>query len=229
MVVRLWSGGVPRVIKEIVANQTVTLGRFLNEVVVKGNKIYWVASVPFGLSTSTESTYHLGIWCFGRKNQNSNFTITIDQIEEAVDASNFKINSFGAAGDYFFVNHSADGSISKTDDSNNFTETSIYDTQIFNNGDSSETKKLIGATVFTAPLPTAGSVILAYRIDEEASYTTIFTYNTDNGISHSAINIESNGNNLPQWKEIQFRISSTGGAEITGIKFKYEIISNDLY
>lgn len=229
MVVRLWSGGIPRVIKEIVANQTVTLGRFLNEVVVKNNKMYWVASVPFGLSTSTESTYHLGIWCFGRKNQNSNFTITIDQIEEAIDTSNFKINSFGAAGDYWFINHSADFSITKTDDAANYTETSIYETQIFNGGSSSIQKKLIGATVDTVALPAAGQVVLKYRINEETSYTTIFTNATDNSLSHSAINIESNGNNLPQWRETQFRIESTGFAEVVGLSFAYEEIDTKLY
>ena len=103
MVIRLWSGGIPQVYKEIVANQTVTLGRFLNECVVKNNKFYWVASVPFGLSTATESTFHLGIWVFGRKNINSDFTLALDYIEEGIDTDNFKINSFGNAGDYFFI------------------------------------------------------------------------------------------------------------------------------
>ena len=126
--------------------------------VVKNNKFYWVASVPFGLSTATESTFHLGIWVFGRKNINSDFTLALDYIEEGIDTDNFKINSFGNAGDYFFINHSIDGSISKTDDAANYTHTSIYESQIFNNDDSSQTKKLIGIKVFTSPLPATGSV-----------------------------------------------------------------------
>ncbi len=229
MVVRLWGGGAPQVMKELVANQTVTLGRFLNEVIIKNNKMYWVASVPFGLSTATESTFHLGIWCFGRKNINSDFALSLDYVEEAIDTSNFKIVSFGNAGDYFFINHSNDGSIEKTDDAANYTYTSIYESQIFNNNDSSETKKLIGITVFTAPLPAAGSMAIAYRKDEDTSFTTIFTHNTDNSISHSAINIESSGASLPEFKEIIFRVESTGKAEITGLKFRYEVIEKDLY
>ena len=229
MVVRMWAGGIPQVIKEIVANQTVTAGRFLRDVVVKGNKMYWVASVPFDLSTTTESTYHLGICVFGRKNTSSDFTVSLDFIEEGIDTANYKIVSFGAAGDYWFINHSNDGSITKTDDSTNFTFTSFWQSQIFNNNDSSETKKLIGVTVFTDPLPTAGQIVLKYRKNEETSYTTIFTHTTDDSISHSAINIESSGATLPTFKEIQFRIESTGNAKITGLKFKYEIISNDLY
>ena len=117
MVVRMWNGGVPRVVKEIVSNQTVTadatafpntVTRFPRNVVIKNNKMYWVASVPFGLSTSTESTFHLGIWVFGRKNENSNFALAVDYVEESVDTSNFFINSFGAAGDYWFISHSAE-------------------------------------------------------------------------------------------------------------------------
>lgn len=234
MVVRLWAGGTPQVMKEVVANQTVTadtatITRFPSNVVVKNNKMYWVASVPFALSTSTESTYHLGIWVFGRKNINSNFTLSLDYIEEGVDTANFYINSFGAAGDYWFINHSADGSITKTDDAGNYTFTSIYESQIFNGGDSSETKKLLGVTVFTAPMPAAGQIVLKYRKDEDTSFTTIFTHTTDNSISHSAINIESSGATLPEYKEIIFRIESVGGAEITGLKFKSEIIDKDLY
>lgn len=229
MVIRLWGGGVPRVMKEMVGNQAVTLGRMLQEVVIRGNKMYWVASVPFNQSTTTESTHHLGIWCFGRKNVNSNFALSLDYIvNSVVDTSNFKIVSFGSAGGYWFINHSADGSVHKTDDAANFTETSVYETQILG-GDPSIEKKLIGVTIDCVPLPAAGSITLKYRKDEETSYTAIFTYSTDNGLSHSAINIESSGANLPHFRELQLRCESTGGAEITGISLKWEEKESKLY
>ena len=235
MVVRMWNGGVPRVVKEIVSNQTVTadatafpdtVTRFPRNVVIKNNKMYWAASVPLGLSTSTESTFHLGIWVFGRKNENSNFALAVDFIEEAVDTANFFINSFGAAGDYWFISHSAEsaGKVTKTDDAANYTITSIYDTQIFNGGDVASYKDLIDATVTTVFLPTAGQVVLRYRIDEETSYTTIFTNTTNNSISRTLNLIASSGAALPKdYKEIQFRIESTGGAEITGLSFREDI------
>ena len=229
MVIRYWTGGVPRVVKEIVANQAVTLGRFIQDVVIKGNKMYWVASVPFDQSTATESTFHLGIWVFGRKSADSDFAVAVDYVEEAVASGTFLINSFGNAGDFWFVSHSDDGSIEKTDDTANYTYTSIYQTQILNNADPSQRKKLKGITVFTDPLPTAGQVVLLYRIDAETAYTTIFTNTTDNSMSRSAINIESSGAQLPEYREIQFRIQSTGGAQITGLKFRYELLDKDAY
>lgn len=236
MVVRMWAGGIPQVVKEVVANQTVTadatafpstVTRFPRSKVVKNNKLYWVASVPLGLSTATESTFHLGIWVFGRKNVNSDFALAVDYVEEAVDTSNFFINSFGAAGDFFFISHSAisAGKVTKVDDASNFTITSIYDTQIFNAGDVASLKDLVDITCTTVPLPSAGQVVVRYRTDAQSSYTTIFTNTTDNSISRTLNLIASSGAALPKnYREIQFRIQSTGGAEITGISFREDII-----
>jgi hypothetical protein len=186
--------------------------------------MYWVASVPFDLSTSTESTYHLGIWVFGRKNIDSNFALAVDFVEEAVASGNFFINSFGVAGDYWFINHSTGGKVTSTDNSANYTYTSIWESQIFNGGDIASYKDLVDVTVGTVPLPTAGQVVLKYRTDSQTSYTTIFTNTTDNSISHTANNIESSGAALPKdFKEIQFRIESTGNAEITELSFRLEL------
>lgn len=228
MVVRLWAGGAPQVMKEVVANQTVTadtatITRFPSNVVIKNNKMYWVASVPFGLSTSTQSTHHLGIWVFGRKNVDSNFTIALDYIEEAVTNAAYYINSFGAAGDYWFISYGADGKVTKTDNDANYTYKSIYDSQIFNGGDVASYKSLIDVTVGTVYLPAAGQIICSYRIDNETLYTPIFTNTTDNSISHTANNIESSGAALPKsYKELQIRLESTGGAEITELSFNEE-------
>ena len=309
MVVRMWGGGIPQVFKEIVSNQTVTIGRFIRDVVVKDNRMYWVASVPFGSSTSTESTFNLGIWAFGRKNRDSEFVLTLDFIEEGIDTANFKINSFGNAGNYFFINHSADGSITKTDDTANYTFTSVYESQKF--GDGKQNKKLIGVNVTTEFLPAAGQVKLKYKKNEETSWTQIFVHTTDNSLSHSAINIESYSTavtmtiatpavvtlashglvagqiirfnttgalptgvtaganyyvlstslatdtfrfsatlegtavnttgsqsgvhtidrttTLPTYKEIQLRIESVGNAEVTGLRFQYEELSDDIF
>ena len=239
MVVRMWSGGVPQVMKEVVANQIVTadsggLGavvtRFPRSVVIKDNKMYWAASVPFGLSTSTESTFHLGIWCFGRKNINSDFSLTLEYIEEATSTSNFYINSIGNAGNYFFISHSLESSglVRKLNDAANFTYTSIFDTQIINGGDSSLRKKLKGVTVYTVAQPAAGQTVLRYRINEETSYTEIFTNTTNNSISQSAVTTAA-GTTLPEFRELTLRVESTGGTEITGIKWRYEILDKDIY
>ena len=235
MVVRMWSGGAPQIFKEVVANQLVTadsgtyddvVTRFPRDVVVKDNKMYWVASVPFGASTSTESTFHLGIWAFGRKDRNSDFALSLDYVEEAVSTSNYFINSFGNAGNYWFISYSAAGLVNKTDDATNYTHTSIYETEKF--GDGKTTRKIVGVSVMTDALPTAGQVVLKYKKDEETSFTTIFTNTTDNSIRHTAINIESSGATLPTYKRLILRVESTGNAVVTGIRLVSEAIEDDV-
>ena len=70
-------------------------------------------------------------------------------------------------------------------------------------------------------------MVLQYATDEDittGSFTTIFTNTTDNSIS------QSNVDSLPkEYKEIQFRIESTGNAEITGLTFKEEVTGKRNY
>ena len=82
----------------------------------------------------------------------------------------------------------------------------------------------------TEYLPKYASYTLKYRTDNNTAWTTIFTESADNSISHSAINIESSGDSLPKdYKEIQFQILSTGGAEITELSFAEDVTSKRLY
>ena len=197
-------------------NYVPNTGTFASErtKIVKDNKLHF----PVAVSDQSDTFRGVGVVdSLGR--------ITIDYIEE--DASS--IQGMFLLGNYWFIAHSADGSVNRTDNDANFTYTSIYQSQKFTLGDASITKKLLGVTVMTAPQPTAGQIVFRYRKDEETAWTTIFTDTEDNSISHSAINIESTGATLPEYKEIQLRIESTGATEITGFKFKSEVIDKDLY
>ena len=93
-------------------------------------------------------------------------------------------------------------------------QTSVYETLIF--GEPYLKYKLTSAGVMVEPLPAAGQVVIKYKKDEETSFTTIFTHATDDSLFHEAINIESSGAALPEFRELTLRIESTGGAVITG-------------
>jgi len=188
MIIKMLIGGTPKVMSEITTIQTVGIGRFLKDVVIKGDKIYWVASVPMRGSTATESTKNLGIWCFGRKDTNSDFVLTIDYIEDGVDTTNWLIRSFGSAGNYWFINHSVDGSITKTDDTANYTTESVYETLIY--GDGKQNKKLVGVRVITEAQPTAGITTLKYRKNGATTWRIIFIDETNSSMVHEAINLE---------------------------------------
>ena len=188
-----------------------------NSRVIKDNKLYFPAILPY------DGAAQAGIWSV-----NSLGRISLEVVEEETSSS---LQGIYLLANVWLIAHSGDGSTnaSVSDGSYSTTNASIYESLIENGDDSSKKKKLIGVTVMTEYLPTAGQIVLKYKKDEDTSWTTIFTEATDNSISHSAINIESSGANLPEFKEIQFRIESTGGAVITALKYKWEEIDKDIY
>ena len=210
MIIQGYSGGSPQVLKEIftqaLTGKTIPLSK-----VVKNNRLFWAAKI---MTNSAGTEYHEGLWSFGRKNGSYPFTMTLDIVCESADTDG--IQAFGSAANFFFITHSGDGSISKTNDTAAYTYTSIYETKIQNFYNVNLKKKLEMFTIYTAPLPASSSVTVKYRTDGNTSYTTIGTISTTGELSRDFINIESTGANFPTFKEIQFRLESTGGAEITG-------------
>jgi len=147
----------------------------------------------------------------------------MDFVEEEASS----IEGIYRIGNYWFIAHSNDGSINRTANSTSYTHTSAYQSQRFIFGDPSITKKLVGVVVTSAPQPSAGQVVVKYRKDEETAWTTIFTSTTDNAIFHGSLT-DANGKTLPQFREIQFRIESTGGTEITSLKFKADTLTKEI-
>lgn len=177
-----------------------------------------------------------GVWSLGHKD--GKMTLFHERpLSNDTSLTQAVLRGFYIVGEYMFIAYSSGSDVyglSKTIDSQgaqySYTASSIYESKKFNTGDSSQKKDLIGVTVATEPLPTYGQVVLKYRTDQNTSWTTIFTEATDNSISHSAVNIESTGATLPKdYKEIQFQIISTGGAEITELAFTEEVTGKRVY
>lgn len=214
MIVRIYSGGAAQVFKEIFT-QALTGKTIPTAKAIKNNRLFWAAKI---MTNSAGTEYVEGIWSFGRKNGNYPFAITLDIIDENINTSG--IQGFGTAANYFFISHSNDGSIDKTNDAATYAFTSVLETQINPFGAVELSKRLEMFTVHTAPLPSGASVTVKYKFDSDTSFTTIGTFSTQGGLSRDFVNIESTGAAFPTFKEAQFRIESTGGAEITGYKPK---------
>ena len=196
------------------------------------NRIYFAVVLTMNEGSGSKE----GVWSVGRSGQDRPYAITVEH-QSSDGTVPTAIDGFFLAGSYVFIAYSNTGSlsgnISKSNDAATFSNNSQYESLIFDGGDPSQTKKLIGVTVMTAPMPAAGSVALGYAIDSTigttTTFTNIFTNTTDNDISHSAINIESSGATLPEFKEVQFQIISTGGAVVTGLSFEYELVPKRIY
>jgi len=213
MIIQGYSGGSSQVLKEVftqaLVGKTIPISKF-----VKNNRLFFAAKI---MTNSAGTTYDEGIWSFGRKNVNYPFSLTLDVIDENINTSG--IQAIGSAANYFFIAHSGDGSVDKTNDASTYAFTSVYESQIFDFNTPAITKRLNKATVFTAPIPTSGLVTLKYKMDAETSFTTIGSLSTVGALSRDFLNIESSGVDFPAFKEIQFRIESvTGGAEIVGFR-----------
>ncbi len=163
---------------------------------------------------------------FAARRKGGKIELIVDQEITGVTADQ-NINGIFSVGGIWYVSYNTAAQTLQQRVASTY-PTCVYESKIFDDGDPSLTKKLKKVTVMTSPLPATASVSLYYRKDEETAWTLIFTHTSTNSVSHSAINIESSGATLPRYKEIQFKISSTVGAEINGFKYLPELIDKDI-
>lgn len=219
MIIQTYSGGVPQVVKEVFT-QALTGKSIPLQKTVKNNRLFWAAKI---MTNVAGTLYNEGIWSFGRKNVNFPFALSLDIIDENINTSG--IQAIGSAANYFFITHSADGSIDKTNDVATYAFTSAYESQIFDFGDVESDKTLLSLKVSFRKLLTGESLTAKYRVDGATAFTTIGTYSTVDMLSRTFLNIESTGADFASGREYEFRLESTGGLEITGFSAK-AIVNN---
>jgi len=220
MIIQTYQGGSPQVVKEIFT-LAITGKTMPQSKAVKNNRLFFAAKI---MTDSAGTTYNEGIWSFGRKSSSYPYILSLDLIDENINTSG--IQAFGSAANYFFVAHSADGSIDKTDEVANYTFTSIWESQIFTWGASMLDKVLESVRVSFRKLATGENLTLKYKVDGATSWTTIGTFNTVGELSHTFVNIESTGADFASGKEFQFRLEGTGGLEVTGFDSDASFFNN---
>jgi hypothetical protein len=218
MIIQIWSGGVPQIVKEVFTQKlngkSIPLSKAL-----RNNRLFWSAKI---MTNTAGTEYDEGLWSFGRKNSKYPWATTLDIIDENVDTDG--IEAFGTAGNYFFIAHSNDGSIDKTNDAATYAFTSIYESQILDFGDADTQKKIESVKVSFRKLITGESVTLKMKVDDATSWTTIGAYSTADKVSYTWKNIAT-GAAFPCGREFKFRIESTGGLEVTGLELDVTILN----
>lgn len=226
MIVQIYQGGAPQVVKEVftraLTGKTIPLNK-----TVKNNRVFWAAKI---MTDSAGTTYNEGIWSFGRKNVNYPFSLSLDIEDSAVNnggnIDSDGIQAFGSAANYFFITHSGDGSIDKTNDTSAYTFTSAYESQVMDFGDPDADKTLLSAKVSFRKLVSGESLTLKYRVNGATAWTTIGTHAVADTLSKTFLSIESTGSAFASGNEYEFRAESTGGLEITGLVLKARINNN---
>lgn len=213
--VRVLSGGQAIVVKEIVVPSTFSLKNYK--------------------AKSTDRFY------FGGDNgdalyvvkKNSDGTITVSKDRFVNNGSAYTtLKGLNIFGDYLwtmFDTASTSGNVLRTKVTSSYTNTSAWETNINPSmplDDRMKLKSLKMVAVGTAPMPANGSVTVSYSVDGGA-YETLFTETTDSRIA-THTNSDSSGNPLKDGYEYQFKVESTGGAEITELRYDYDVIDQNL-
>lgn len=221
MIIKQYVGGVPITIRTISTGSTGSIA-MTTQKQIKGNRIFFKGFLSYDRESGSYYGGGYGIYSFGRKDANSPYSLSLD-----FTFSSGTTTYFGCAGDYFFATDTS-GLMYKTNDAESFTNTSSYETQILNFGDTFSDKRLENIKLSFRKLLSGESVVLKYKVDNSAStgWTTIGTYNTVGGISHTFVREESTPKDFTSGKEYQFRIESTGGAEITGWSATATVLNN---
>lgn len=218
MIIQVYQGGTPQVVKEVftqaLSNKTLPIYK-----AIKNNRLFFAAKL---MTNSAGTEYDEGIWSFGRKNASYPYSLSLDIIDENINTSG--IQSFGTAANYFFISHSADGSIDKTNDVATYAFNSIFETLIYDFGEIDNDKRLESVKVYFRKLTSGESVTVKYKIDDAVAWTTIGTDSNVGDLSRTFLNIESTGADFSSGKEFKFQIISTGGAEILGYKCKATLL-----
>lgn len=216
-VISQWAGGSRKVIKEISLvdedGNTYSVNQGSRK---KGNKMYFSVVATAGGSQKKLQ----GVWVIGRKKEGRPIATTIDRyINDTSSATS--VYSFFFVGDFFWTSHGATPTIQRTDDDANFTEP-ILITQKY--GDPLLDHTLLALGVSHLPLTSGQSVKVEYRVNEATSWTTVMTSSVANSLSKVVTQAVGIGN-FKTFSEIQFRLTSIGGAKITGLRGKF--VEND--
>lgn len=213
--IRIWSGGFPQKIKEVKLNTTVSVGTTHPKCVIKDFRIHFASEI------SVAGTTYRGIWSFGRKAPGYPYALSLFINAEGATGG---IRGLGNIGNYWFLNLTDSGAVNdtivKTDDSNSaYFFTAFLESQKYNCGGLHKRKLLHSVFATTVPQPSGAQLVLKYRKDEESSWTTLFTEFTDNNILTELG--AASGVTLPEFREIQFRLESTGFAQPTSWGFRF--------
>lgn len=225
MIIQMYGGGTPQVVKEVFT-QALTNKSIPLQKAVKNNRLFFAAKI---MTNSAGSNYNEGIWSFGRKNAYYPFSLSLDICDSSDNGGNIDsdgIQGFGTAGNYFFIAHSGDGSIDKTNDAATYAFTSVYESQVLDFGAPEADKTLETLKINFRKLSSGESVTARYRVNNATTWTLIGTYSTIDTKRHTFTAIESSGVAFASGEEYEFRIESDGGAEITGIEATARINAN---
>jgi len=173
------------------------------------DSVTWYAKAKLN-DTETKA----GIWAIGKADSLSQIGVSV-----LLDTSSLGDvrNARWIGNTCWLINHSGDKSVSRLADltTGTYNVPATIETLIYG-ADSPYQKELKGISIVTEDLPSGGSVVCSYRIDEDSAWTTMGTSDTTGKRRHSFT--KANGTPIGKFQEIQFKIVITGKTAIKNIR-----------
>ena len=242
--IKAYSGGAVTLIKEIsTVKQTTTVPDVkvnANVNFVYKNRLYFSISVVGG----GNSPAYYGLWSIGRNKLTNRWTVINERFATADDS---ETNVLAAAffGNYLQCIHTAAGTGTIT--VNNSAYATLYaGSSYYESGmnpqmpvaDRFKKKKLEGFAIDCLPLTSSGQIVAKYRVDTNAAagsgggnWITMFTKTSTSptmDLCRYETTLDASGNFFTDGTNYEFRIESSGGAEILGFMYKYDVLSRNL-
>ncbi len=235
IVIRIYQGGTEsEIIKEIKAvhltnvsggRPSVSINPRVN--FIHAGRLYFSVNINPN-DTITPARY--GLWSVGKNKLTGEWSVQMERIATNANTETSVIAA-AAAGDYFEMVHTADGTIAKPingqTNASTYGATSIYESGVNPNMDEADKlaiKKLYNVRVNCQPLLSGAQIVLKYRTDSngaDSDWITAYTYATTGGISFDAPLAGTSA--YTDGRNFEFRLESTGGAVILPYGYSYAL------
>lgn len=218
------TGGVADVFLELLSSSMTGIV-FAGRRQKQDQRMYFMAEITI------DGVLRSGIWGVG-KDAEGHWAVWHDRTpnnDTAVALNSLK--GFITTGDYAIVSYNDGGfKLRETSTvSTDYAASAIIET-VINPAmpviDYTTSKQLQNILVAYDPIPSGGQVICKYKVNGSA-WTTIFT-ETTTGKTITDTAFDASGTRLQPGTEYQFRVESTGGVMVTGLKYRYEILTTNI-
>ena len=217
--IKFWKGGAVQTLPTNISlkDEDGTTYNVNDGEVVDSGKLYFAIESSSGTDLS-------GIYVVG-KNAQGRWAVTMDRRLNNTTGVN-QLSAIRKSGDYWWISHTPNSdTVERTNDQANYT-TAVLESQKI--GSPERDHQSMALAINHVALTSGQTVVVKYRVNETSSWTTIMTSSKVGTLSKEATMEIDQNKNLKNFREMQFKLESTGGAEITGFLFKYRELDSTI-
>lgn len=192
----------------------------------------------FQMGITLNGSYRAGVWSIGRTANGWSIFHERTFNNDSTFTSSDVLKGFIKVGDYLFQSAvvSSAFDLRKTNDQAAYTATSIYETKV-NPGnmdpeDKPKLKKLLGIAVLTERLTGSAQLVVKVKLDGGSWSNPLITHTTSTKNTQGKTDLivaEVQTTQVADFREIELRLESTGGAVPTAYGYAYDPYKSNIF